>query len=122
MSPISFFQIKMEPEQSPPPSFIAHDALDEEKSPDSLLNSTMVTTKQQQQQQQQQNNTNLLNDSPETRAMKRERNRLAARRCRQKQKDRIDYLEKVSFFILINCSISGSDFGSQAPLTSLLRL
>jgi len=35
-----------------------------------------------------------LNDSPETRAMKRERNRLAARRCRQKQKDRIDYLER----------------------------
>jgi len=86
------FLIKMEPEQSPPPSFTAFDALDEEKLPDSLLNSTMETTKQQQQQQQ--NNINLLNDSPETRAMKRERNRLAARRCRQKQKDRIDYLEK----------------------------
>ena len=101
MSPISFFQIKMEPEQSPPPSFTAIDALDEEKSPDSLLNSTMATTKQQQQQQQ--NNINLLNDSPETRAMKRERNRLAARRCRQKQKDRIDYLEKVSVWPLFFC-------------------
>lgn len=38
---------------------------------------------------------NFLSDTQETRAMKRERNRLAARRCRQKQKDRIDYLEKV---------------------------
>ncbi|XP_066934454.1 protein FosB-like isoform X1 [Clytia hemisphaerica] len=81
--------IKMESEQSPlsmstfsmsssPPSFL-------DTAPSPLMNST----KQQQQQQQ-----NPLNDTPETRAMKRERNRLAARRCRQKQKDRIDYLEK----------------------------
>ena len=86
MSPthLSFFQIKMEPERSPPLCFSGLD--DEEKSPDSMSNT--MTTKLQ--------NDNLLNDSPETRAMKRERNRLAARRCRQKQKDRIDYLEKVS--------------------------
>jgi len=50
-----------------------------------LETNSPINTKKQQQ---------TLNDSPETRAMKRERNRLAARRCRQKQKDRIDYLEK----------------------------
>lgn len=36
----------------------------------------------------------LLEETPETRELKREKNRLAARRCRQKQKDRISYLEK----------------------------
>ena len=87
MSPSHLFQIKMESQQSP----LSMSTFSMSSSPPTFLDTTpspLSSTKKQQQQ-------NQLNDSPETRAMKRERNRLAARRCRQKQKDRIDYLEKV---------------------------
>lgn len=74
----TFFQIKMEA-----------------PSPPTLINNDNLTTSLDDQSMLQLKDTDLLNETHETRTMKRERNRLAARRCRQKQKDRIDYLERV---------------------------
>ena len=68
----------------------------EAPSPPTLINTDNLTTSLDVNSTSTLKENDLLNDSHETRAMKRERNRLAARRCRQKQKDRIDYLERVS--------------------------
>ena len=71
-----------------------------EKNPEKLRCKTEVTSEIHLKSNEETKNEEKLKSEEE---LKREKNRLAAQRCRQKQAQRIEYLEKVHFTVMLGC-------------------